>query len=73
MQVADANTEFEKVIGQIFRHLLGQRRDQHTLVAFRSLADFVNEIVDLSLGRFDDDLGIDQSSRANHLLDELTA
>ena len=33
--------------------------------------DLVHQIVDLALGRFDHDLRIDQTRRADHLLDEL--
>ncbi len=71
VQVAHPDAELEQVVGQVLAHLLGQRRDQDPLVALGAQPDLVHEVVDLALGRLDDDLGVDQAGRADHLLDDV--
>ena len=73
VQVAHPHTLLEQVVGEVLGHLLGQRRHQHPLVAGGPLADLVQEVVDLSLGRFDDDLGVDQPGGPDDLLDDAVA
>jgi hypothetical protein len=41
----------EQVVGEVLGHLLGQRGDQHALVALGALADLAEQVVDLALGR----------------------
>src|SRR5918993_763310 len=60
-------------ISEVPDHLLGQGGDQDPLVLLRADADLVDQVVDLALGRLDDDLRVDQARRADDLLDELTA
>ena len=72
MQVPHPDTEFEEVVGEVFGHLLGQRRHQHAFIALGTVADLVDQIVDLPLRRLHHDLRIDQPGRADHLLDELS-
>ncbi len=73
VQVAHPDAHLQQVVGEVFGHLLGQRRDQHPFVGLGALADFADQIVDLPLGRLDHHLGIDQPGGADHLLDELAA
>ncbi len=61
-----------QIIGQILRHLFGQRRYQHPLASGRSRVDLPNEVVNLSLYRPHNDLRIEQTGRADNLLDDLT-
>ena len=73
VQVTHPDAHLEQVIGQVLGHLLGQRGDQHPLVAVGARPDLADEVVDLSLGRLHHDLGVDQTGGANHLFDELAA
>ena len=34
VQVAHADPELEQVVGEVLRHLLGERRDEHALIGF---------------------------------------
>ncbi len=69
MQIADTDTEFEEIVGEILGHLLGQRRDQHPFVTFGTRPDLADKVVDLTLGRLQDDLRIEQAGRTDDLLD----
>jgi hypothetical protein len=73
VQVAHLDAQLEQVVGEVLGHLLGERGDQHPLVALGALADLVDQVVDLALGRLDDDLGVDQAGGADDLLHELPA
>ncbi|CAM5515778.1 hypothetical protein SCYAM73S_08673 [Streptomyces cyaneofuscatus] len=70
VQVPDLDAELQEVVGEVLRHLLGEGGDQDPLVALGALADLVHQVVDLALGGFDDDLGVDQAGGADDLLDE---
>ena len=72
VQVAHLDSELEQVVGEVFGHLLRQRRDQHPLVALGAQSDLVHQVVDLALARLHHDLGIDQTGRPDHLLDDVT-
>ena len=69
MQVFDLDATFEQIIGQILGHLLGQRRDERTLVLRHAVLDLREQIVDLPFDRPHLDLRIDQAGRADDLLD----
>jgi hypothetical protein len=71
VQVAHPDAELEQVVGEVLGHLLGERGDQHALVASTRAADLVHEVVDLALRWAHDDLGVDQAGRADDLLDDL--
>ena len=60
-----------KVIGQILGHFLGERGDQNPFALGCAGVDFSNEIVDLAINRTDNDLRIEQTGRADDLLDHL--
>src|SRR5207249_10692477 len=47
MDVADLDADVLKVVGQVLRHLLGERRDEDALVHLDALANLVQEVVDL--------------------------
>ena len=61
-----------EVIGQILGHFLGERGDQNPFSLGCAGVDFANEIVDLAINRTDNDLRIEQTGRADDLLDHLT-
>ena len=61
-----------EIIGQILRHLLGERGNEHTFTLRCAGVDFSNEIVDLAINRTDNDLRIEQTGRTDDLLDHLT-
>ena len=71
VEVAGADAGVEEVVGEVLGHLLGQRRDQDPLVLVGPGADLVDQVVDLALGRLDDDLGVDQPGRPDDLLDHV--
>ena len=70
VEIADLHPQLEEIVREIFGHLLGQGGHQDTVALRHPLVDLLDQIVDLSLGGLDDDLGIDKSGRANDLLDD---
>ncbi len=50
-----------------------KRRHQNSVAPGHPIVDHLDQVVDLPLGRPDDDLGIDQTGRADNLLDDLLA
>ena len=72
VHVAHLNACSFKVIGQILGHFLGERGDQNPFSLSCAGVDFSNEIVDLAINRTDNDLRIEQTGRADDLLDHLT-
>ena len=71
VQVAHPQPVLEQVVGQVFGHLLGQRRDQHALVALRRAGGSLPSVVDLMARRTDLDFGIDEPRRTDDHLDDL--
>jgi hypothetical protein len=70
VQVADLEAHLEQVVREVLAHLLGQRGDQHALVAVHAHADLVHEVVDLVARLADLDVRIDDARRAHDLLDD---
>ncbi len=80
MHVIDANTVIKQMVGQILRHTLCQRGDQHALMTCHSFTNFIDQVIDLPTHRLIDqvidlpthrahvDLGVEQARRANDLL-----
>ena len=68
VQVAHLDAEFQEVVREVLGHLLGERGDQDALVLLRARADLVHQVVDLALGRLDDDLRVDEAGGADDLL-----
>ena len=68
VQVAHAQPELLVVLGQVFRHPLGERRDQHSLLAIGARSDLVQQVVHLIARRPHGDLGIREAGGTNHLL-----
>ena len=69
VQVAHADTVLAQIVRQVLRHPLGERRDQHPLVALDALANFGQHVIDLGAGGPYLHLGIHQACRPNDLLD----
>ena len=61
------NAQLLHVVCQVFGHLLGQCRDEHTLSPGDTLANLCEQVVDLSSRGAHTDLRINQASGANHL------
>ena len=57
-----------EIVGQVLRHLLGQRGDQNALIAGGPFPDLVHQVVDLSLNGPDLHSGVQQAGGADHLL-----
>ena len=49
VQVAHPDAQLEQVVGEVLGHLLGQRGDQHPLVALGAVPDLADQVVDLTL------------------------
>ena len=62
---------FFEIVGQIFRHALGERRDQHTPAGGGLLSDLGKKIVDLPLDGAHLDLRVEQARRTDDLFDDL--
>ncbi len=73
VHVAHANALLVQIFGEVFRHPLCQDGDEAAIAGLRGGADLADEIVDLGARRADVDRRIDQSGRADHLLDEHAA
>jgi hypothetical protein len=70
MEVAAAYAGLRHVLGQVLRHALGQRGDQHAAALLRDDAAFRQQVVHLALDRADLGDGVHQAGRADHLLGE---
>ena len=53
VQVADAHADVTQVIGQILGGAFGERGDEHAFLLRGALANLFEQVVDLSLERFD--------------------
>src|SRR5487761_2493326 len=71
MQVADWDTALLQIVGEIFRHLLGQCRYQDSLVLLGSNVDLVKKVIDLPLNRLHHDLWVDQASWTDYLFNDV--
>ena len=60
-----------EVLGQVLRHALGQRRHQHAFLALHAQTDLRQQVVHLRPDRADVHFRVHQSSRPDHLLDDL--
>ena len=59
-----------QISAQILRHPHRQRRDQRAFITLDARLDLVDQIVDLSGGRANFHLGIQQSGRTDDLFDD---
>ena len=71
VEIAHPHAQLEEIVGEVFGHLLGQRRDQDAIALRHPAVDLLQQIVDLALGRLDDDFGVDEARRPHDLLDHL--
>ena len=69
VHVANPHAHLLQVIGEIFRHPLGESRDEHPLAFPLAEANLVEEIVHLAAHRTHFDFRIDEAGRPNDLLD----
>ena len=70
MQVLDLDAALGQVGREFLGHLLRQGGNEDTLVAFDANAHLLEKIIDLALGGLDDNERVDESRRANDLLDD---
>ena len=71
MEIVNSYAHFTQIVGQILRHLLGQRGYESALTMIYPNPNLVDEVVDLMLHRFDFDSSVRTPSRAYDLLDQL--
>ena len=71
VQVADLDAHLVEVVGEVLRHVLGERRDEHPLAPLDALADAVDEVVDLALRGPDLDERVDDARGPDELLHDL--
>ena len=71
MQVAHANSRLFQIRRKLFRHTLGKRRNDHTLLLLHATLNALEEIVDLTLCWKDRDMWVNNAGRPNHLLHHL--
>ena len=67
VQIADPDPGPGQVIGQVLRHLFGERGDQNLVTGRHRLPDFADQVVDLAFHRTDIDLGIQQACGTDDL------
>ena len=73
MQITHLLAVLFQILRQVFRHTLGERGHQHTLVDGGTLADLREQIVHLGRHRTHFDNRIQQPGRTNHLINHLIA
>ena len=71
VQVAHAHAVLVQVLGEVLRHALGERRDEHALTGGGALLDLGQHVIDLRADRAHFDLRIDEPGRPHQLLDHL--
>ena len=69
VDVAHPDVDLVQIVGQLLGHPLGQGRDEYPLVLLGSLADLLDKIIDLILGRTHLDRRIQQACRPHNLFD----
>ena len=68
MQIPYTNSEFFHIVGQVFRHTLGQGSNQHLMVGCHFFIDLTDQVIDLSFHRTHHYLRIQKSGRTDNLL-----
>ena len=68
VEVAHANVEIAVVLGEVLRHLLGERCDQYLAALLHLLAHFAQQMVDLAGRGLDLHFRVKQARRTNQLL-----
>ena len=71
VQVTHLDPVFRQVVGQVFRHALGQGGDQHPFITLFTQPDFRQQVIHLGRNRSYFHLRIDQAGRTNQLFDDL--
>ena len=68
MQVTHPDTQFLHIVGQIFRHTLGQGGDQYLMVGCHFFINLTDQVIDLPFHRTHHYLRIQKSGRTDNLL-----
>ena len=71
MHIAHFDVVFLQIVGERFRHALGERRHEHPAARLRDGTDLREKVVDLPLGGAHRDGGIQKPRRADELFDDL--
>ena len=71
VQITDPHPELDEVVREVLGHLLGEGGDENALVLLGAYPDLLDQVIDLTFRRPDDDFRIDQPGRAHDLLDHL--
>ena len=69
MHVTTTHADFAVVLRQVLGHALSQGGDKHTLFAFNTQSNLVQQVVDLAFYRSNLNLRINQSRGPDDLLD----
>ena len=73
MDIADLQSCFDHVFGQVFRHALGKGGDKHPFVGGDGLVAFRHDVVDLGFRRPEVANWVGEAGWAHHLLGEHAA
>ena len=68
VHIAHLYAHFFEIVGEIFRHLFGERGHKHSALVFHHFVDLADKVVNLSFYGLDLYLGIEQSRRSYDLL-----
>ena len=71
MHIAHSDVVFLQIVGERFRHALGERRHEHPAARLRDGTDLREKVVDLPFGGAHRDGGIEKPRRADELFDDL--
>ena len=72
VQVAYAHAVVVQVLGEVFRHALGQCRNEHPLIKGDAAVDLRQHVVDLRSNRTDLNLWVDEPGWAYDLFNDVT-
>ena len=72
VHIAHLDARRFEIVGQILRHFLGECGDQNPFALGGAGVDFADEVIDLTIYRADNDLGVEQTGRTDDLLDHLS-
>ena len=73
MQILDLDASFEKIVGQVLGHLLGECGDQRAFVPCHPVLDLGKQVIDLAFHRTHVDLRVDKAGRSDDLFDHAIA
>ena len=59
VQISGTDAVLKEIVGEVLRHLLGERGHQNALTPIRPQPNLTHQIVDLAMSGLDDDLRVD--------------